>query len=159
MIGSLGVLTMVTAGTGARVGDPPITLTKSFRSASEGVVVRYPTGWLLTTGVPTVVTDPGVCFALVPGHTSGVDVQVVEYLPPLLKPSDLSQYQLRAPHFELAKLRRSDNDWTTGKVLSFRDHGRVFYVGVVLPAASSGSLRLTIEAIIDSLQIKRGGRC
>ncbi len=159
LIGSVAALAIAAGAAVARATDTPAALAQTFRSATEGIAVRYPAGWVLARGVTTVVTNPALCFALVPMAGANVDVQVVEYLPPLLSPGGLSGYQPRPHRFQLAKLRKSDADWTTGKILSFRDHGRVFYVGVVRPASSTRSLGQTIQAILDSLQIKSKGRC
>ncbi len=83
----------------------------------------------------------------------------VEYLPPLLRTSDRLYYRARPRHFRLSMLRPSDNDGTTGKALSFQDNGRVFYIGAVLPAKTSESLRRTIEFVLDSLRIEARHRC
>jgi hypothetical protein len=159
LIGALAVLTVLSMSAAARASGPAPILAKAFRSSREGIGVRYPRHWGLTMGVKTVVTNPALCFALAPNGNSRVAVKLVEYLPPLLRPRDLPHYQPRPRHFRLTTLRRSDVDWTSGRVLSFRAHGRVFYVGVVRPAASSRSLVQTIQAILDSLQITSGRRC
>ena len=55
-------------------------------------------------------------------------------------------------------LQPSDNSWTRGKTLDFRERGRVFYVGVeVRRGANSGNKR-TVEAVLDSIRVDRG-RC
>jgi len=159
LIASVGALAIFTPGTRASGNDASPALGQTFRNTTEGIAVRYPTGWDLTTGVRTVVTDPALCFALAPTGNSRVEIKVAEYLPPLLESSDLRAYQPRPPHFLLTSLNRSDADWTTGKVMSFRAFGRVFYVGIVVPARTPTSLRHTIEAILDSLRTRRAGRC
>jgi hypothetical protein len=146
------VLVTFAAGIGAGATTASRPLGQTFHSRIEGIAVRYPSSWFLTPGLRSVVTDPSVCFALAADGDSGVQVKVVEYLPPLLTANGLSAYQPRPSHFLLSKLRRSDNDWTTGKVMSFREQGRVFYGGVVLPARTPISLRHTIEAVLDSFQ-------
>jgi hypothetical protein len=157
LVGLVGLVIVTSEGGAA--GRSPITLAKTYRSSAEGLVFRYPADWLLVVVNSGFVTNPALCFSLVPSSSYAVDVKVVEYLPPLLRRGDLARYQPRPRHFELDALKRSDADWTTGKVLSFRDHGRVFYVGVVMPATAPRSLRSTIRAILDSLQVRPSGRC
>ena len=120
--------------------------------------VRYPSGWVVTTVPSGFVTNPALCFDLAPARGFGIDLKVVELLPPL-RPRSLARYQPRPSRFELSMLQRSDVDWTTGRVLSFREHGRVFYVGVVRPASVSTALTQAIEAILDSLKVTAEGRC
>ena len=158
LIGSLLVLAALSISTSAGANDATPGLTQMFRSGPEGIATRYPSSWVLTNAVSTIVTNPVVCFALDPARNSSVDVTIVEYLPPL-RPRDLRQYQPRPAHFKLRSFHKSDVDWTTGKIMSFRNQGRVFYIGVVTPKASSTSLMQMIQAILDSLQIKPSGRC
>jgi hypothetical protein len=142
------------AGCGGRV--PPDHM---FAGASIGVAVRYPSAWQLTTYNRTFVPDPALCFELAPTANAGVDVKVVEYLPPYLNPRYLSTYPTRPRLFSLDRLRPSDDDWSPGKLLSFREHRRVFFVGVVLPATAPRATRRTIETILDSLKITAGRSC
>jgi hypothetical protein len=135
---------------------------KDVRQPSDGVTVRYPAGWRITTRNSTFVPNPALCFELRPDSAAAnakVDVKVVEYFPPYLKPSDRSFYRPRPTHFRLRMLHASDNDWTTGRTLSFQDKGRVFLVGVVLAARGNISLRRPIEAILDSQRVEAHHRC
>jgi hypothetical protein len=131
----------------------------TFTGAKIGVAVRYPTIWQLTTYNNTFVPDPALCFELAPKVGAGVDVKVVEYLPPYLNPRYLSTYPRRPRRFSLDSLQPSDDDWSPGKLLSFREHRRVFFVGVVLPAKAPRATRRTIEAILDSLKVTAGRSC
>jgi hypothetical protein len=132
---------------------------KTFAGRRIGVAVRYPTTWQLTTYNNTFVPDPALCFDLAPTAGAGVDVKVVEYLPPYLNLRYLSTYPQRPRRFSLDSLQPSDDDWSPGKLLSFREHRRVFFVGVVLPAKAPRATRGTIEAILDSLRITAGRSC
>ena len=158
LIGFLVALLVVALEGGSASGSPR-PLAETFRGSAEGIAVRYPADWLLVRVNSGFVTNPALCFSLALSTNYKVDLKVVEYLPPLLRRSDLAQYQPRPRHFRLNALKRSDNDWTTGKILSFRDHGRVFYVGVVMPATATRALRSTVQAILDSLQIESTGHC
>jgi hypothetical protein len=135
------------------------SLSDSFRSERDGVTVHYPAKWRITTRNDTFVPNPALCFELRSDPAANVDVKVVEYLPPYLRASDRSFYRPRPAHFRLSMLRPSDNDWTTGKTLSFQDKQRVFLVGVVLPAQASATLRRTVESVLDSLVVSRGRQC
>ena len=134
-------------------------LAKTFAGTRIGVAVRYPATWLLTTYNSTFVPDPALCFELAPASDNGVVVKVVEYLPPYFNPRYLPTYPPRPRRFSLGSLRPSDDDWSPGKVLSFREHRRVFLVAVVLPAKASRATRRTIEAILDSLKIAARRSC
>jgi hypothetical protein len=109
----------------------------------------------------TAVPNPALCFELAPrsGANGTVDVKVVEYLPPYLTRAERVFYKPRPHPLRLAMLRASDNDWTTGRTLSFQQHQRVFLVGVVLPDGIPDGARRTIEAILDSLRIEPRGTC
>src|SRR5262249_14297734 len=115
----LAAVAAVCSSAATRATDAAPVLTQAFRSSAEGLGVHCPSSWELATGVKTVVTNPALCLAVAPGGNSQVEVKVVEYLPPLLKRSNLAFYQPRPRRFQLAKLRWGDTDWTTGKLLSF----------------------------------------
>jgi hypothetical protein len=132
---------------------------RSFTSAKEGVAISYPSIWKLTTRNDNYVPDPALCFDLVPKGSSRVDLRVVEYLPPYFNRRYLSTYQPRPRRFRLVSFRRGDEDWSPGKITSFHDHGRVFFVGVVLPAAQEQTLASTAERILDSLRVSAHGKC
>jgi hypothetical protein len=136
------------------------TLTHSFSSGSEGIGVRYPDGWTLTTVNHGYVPDPALCFDISKVIAQEmVDLRVVEYLPPYFNPRDLSFYRARPSHFDLAAFRKADNDWSPGKDLSLRQHRRVFVAGLALPASADVSMRREVVEILDSLQISVQGRC
>ncbi len=114
-----------------------------------GIRVRVPQGWRLTTRNDSFVSNPALCFAIL---GSGVEVKLVEYLPPYLTADARRFYRPRPRHFRLSMLRRGDNDWTAGKTLAFQEHGRVFYVGM------AGRTDRRAEQLLDSLRIG-SGRC
>ena len=63
------------------------TLTHSLSSRSEGIGVRYPDGWTLTTVNHGYVPDPALCFDVSKVTAQEiVDLRVVEYLPPYFNP-------------------------------------------------------------------------
>jgi hypothetical protein len=130
-----------------------------FSSRAEGVAVRYPDDWRLTTRNDNYVPDPALCFDLAPNAATSIDVRVVEYLPPYFNPRYLSSYRVRPQQFRLARFRKGDEDWSPGKTLSFRQNRRVFFVGVVLPAKTAPAVRHSIEAILGSIKISAAGRC
>ncbi len=135
-------------------------LTHSFSSTPEGVSVRYPDGWSLTTVNHDYVPDPALCFDVsnVTAQTI-VDLKVVEYLPPYFDPKYLSTYKQRPNHFDLDAFRKGDEDWSTGRIQSFRDQGRVFFAGLVLTPHVTRSIRREVTGILDSLTISPQGRC
>jgi len=133
---------------------------RSFSSTSEGIGVRYPDGWTLTTANHGFVSDPALCFDVSKVTAQEiVDLRVVEYLPPYLDTKDLSFYRARPREFELSAFRKGDNDWSPGKDLSFREHGRVFFAGLALPASADQGTRRQVVQILDSLQLSAHGRC
>jgi hypothetical protein len=136
------------------------TLAHSFSSSSEGIGVRYPDGWILTTVNHGYVPDPALCFdvsKVTARHI--VDLRVVEYLPPYFNRKSLPLYPVRQSHFGLAAFRKGDNDWSPGKDMSFREHRRVFFAGLALPASADNNTRREVVQILDSLQISIHGRC
>jgi hypothetical protein len=144
----------------ACAGSSGATLTQSFSSRSEGVGVRYPDGWTLTTVNHGYVPDPALCFDLAKVTASTiVDLKLVEYLPPYFDSKYLLTYRARPRRFDLAAFRKGDDDWSPGKIQSFRDHGRVFFVGLVLPPSAGHSTRSEVSAILDSLTASTHGRC
>jgi len=147
----------------------PIRLRRRFSAARDGLSVRYPADWQVTTHNETFVDNPELCFTLRPSagkYARSVAVKLVEYLPPLLDKRDLARdpitrepgYSYRPAHFRLSMLQPPDNDWTRGDTLDFQDHGRVFYVGVDLPHSANGSTKRTVEAVLDSIKVG-AGRC
>jgi hypothetical protein len=138
-----------------------LRLTHSFSSSSEGISVRYPGGgWNLTTVNHNYVPDPALCFDIskVTAQTI-VDLKVVEYLPPYFDAKYLSTYKRRPNQFDLDTFRKGDEDWSTGRIESFRDHGRVFFVGLVLPRDVARPTRRELVGILDSLTFSPHGRC
>jgi hypothetical protein len=140
-------------------GSRSTSLNRSFSSSTEEIAVNYPSGWRLATHNDNYVPDPALCFDLQPNADGKVDLRVVEYLPPYFNPRYLSTYQPRPKQFQLTAFRKGDEDWSPGKILSFRAQGRVFFVGVVLPATARQPLRHTLERILDSVRIAAHGRC
>jgi hypothetical protein len=156
--GSLAVLCSV--GLTSCGGSSHATPTHALVSSSEGISVRYPDGWTLTTANHGYVPDPALCFDVsrVTAHEI-VDLRVVEYLPPYLNRTYLSHYPARPSHFNLSAFRERDNDWSPGKDISFREHRRVFFAGLALPASADTNTRREVAEILDSLQIAGHGRC
>ena len=141
-------------------GSSDATLTHSLSSSAEGIGVRYPDGWTLTTANDGYVPDPALCFDVSKLTAREiVDLRVVEYLPPYFNPKDLSFYRARPSHFDLSAFRKGDNDWSPGKDLSFSEHRRVFFAGLALPASADTNTRREVVQILDSLQISMQGRC
>lgn len=141
-------------------GSSDSTLTHSLSSSSEGIDVRYPDGWTLTTANHGYVPDPALCFDVSKVTAQEiVDLRVVEYLPPYFNPKDLSFYRARPSHFDLSAFHKGDNDWSPGKDLAFREHRRVFFAGLALPASVDASTRREVVQILDSLQTSTHGRC
>jgi len=141
-------------------GSSDAILTRSFASRAAGIGVRYPAGWTLTTANHGYVPDPALCFDI--SHVTArqiVDLRMVEYLPPYLDRKSLPFYSARPSHFDVAAFRKGDNDWSPGKDVSFREHRRVFFVGLALPASADISMRREVVQILDSLQIFTHGRC
>ena len=148
----------------------PIRLRRSFSSARDGLSVRYPADWRVTTHNETFVDNPELCFTLRPSagkYARSVAVKLVEYLPPELDRRALvdrdpithePMYAHRPAHFRLSMLQPPDNDWTRGDTLDFQDHGRVFFVGVDLPRRANGSTKRTVESVLDSIKVG-AGRC
>jgi hypothetical protein len=136
------------------------TLKRSFASASDGIAVRYPAAWTLTTANHGYVPNPAFCFDISKVTAKEiVDLRVVEYLPPYLNPKDLSHYRARPSHFDLSAFHTGDNDWSPGTDLSFRAHGRVFFAGLALPASADANTHRQVVQILDSLRISTQGRC
>jgi len=158
IVGSLVVACSLGLTSCGRSSDS--TLTHSFRNSSEGIGVRYPDGWTLTTANHGYVPDPALCFDVSKVTAQEiVDLRVVEYLPPYFNRKYLSLYRARPSQFELAAFRKGDNDWSPGKDLSFREHRRVFFAGLALPASVDINTRREVVQILDSLQISTHGRC
>jgi hypothetical protein len=136
------------------------TLTHSFSSSSEGIGVRYPAGWTLTTANHGYVPDPALCFDVSKVTAQEiVELRVVEYLPPYFNRKSLQLYPVRPNHFDLAAFRKGDNDWSPGNDMSFREHRRVFFAGLALPASADINTRREVVQILDSLQIFMHERC
>jgi hypothetical protein len=145
-----------------------VRLEHAFSDSHGGVAVRFPRGWRITTTNTTPVDNPALCFTLLRGRGPTVpEVKLVEYLPPLLDPSALTdpmpltgklEFPHRAKHFRLSILRRGDNNWTTGRTAAFQAHGRAFFVGVRLSPDATRPVRDEVVAILDSLRI-RAGKC
>jgi len=156
---ALGLVAALALASCGRSSDSTLTHA-SFSSRSEGIGVRYPNGWTLTTANHGYVPDPALCFDVSKVTAQEiVDLRVVEYLPPYLHPKDLSFYPARPTHFDLSAFRKGDNDWSPGKDLSFREHGRVFFAGLALPASADINTRREVVQILDSLQVSTHGRC
>lgn len=154
-LGWVAVLVLTSCG-----ALPHVALTHLFSSRAEGIGVRYPDGWILTTVNHGYVSDPALCLDVSSvGAQEIVDLRIVEYLPPYFNPKDLSFYPARPSHFDLSAFRKGDNDWSPGKDFSFREHGRVFLVGLALPAAADTAVRRQVVQMLDSLQIGTQGRC
>lgn len=76
-LGSVVALALTSCG---RSSDA--TLAHSFSSRSEGIGVRYPNGWTLTTANDGYVSDPALCFDVSKVTAQEiVDLRIVEYLP------------------------------------------------------------------------------
>jgi len=159
--GACGALCSVAAFALTAVGGSAgVTLLHSFSSRADGIGVRYPDGWTLTTANLGYVSDPALCFDVSRVTAQEiVDLRVVEYLPPYLNRKDLSSYRARPGHFDLAAFRKGDNDWSPGKDTSFREHGRVFFAGLALPASADAATRRQVGQVLDSLRISAQGRC
>jgi hypothetical protein len=156
--GTLGVVCSL--GLTSCGGSSDATLPHSLSSRSEGIGVRYPDGWTFTTANHGYVPDPALCFDVSKATAREiVDLRVVEYLPPYFNRKDLSLYPARPNHFDLSAFRKGDNDWSPGKDLSFREHRRVFFAGLALPASADINARCEVVQILDSLQIFAQGRC
>jgi hypothetical protein len=142
-------------------GSSDVKLTHSLTSSPEGIGVRYPDGWGLTTANHGYVPDPALCFDVSKVTAQEiVDLRVVEYLPRYFNPKDdLSLYRARPSHFDLSAFRKGDNDWSPGNDLSFREHRRVFFAGLALPPSADTNTRREVVQILDSLQISAHGRC
>lgn len=154
-LGSAAALALTSCG-----ASSDATLTHSFSNSSEGIGMRYPDGWTLTTANHGYVSDPALCFDVSKVTAQEiVDLRVVEYLPPYFNPKDLSFYKPRPSRFDLSAFRKGDNDWSPGKDLSFREHRRVFFAGLALPPSADTSTRREVVQILDSLEISMRGRC
>lgn len=154
-LGSVATLALPSCGT-----PPNVTLAHSFSSKSEGIGVAYPENWTLTTANLGYVSDPALCFEVSKVTAQEiVDLRVVEYLPPYFNPKDLSLYRARPSHFDLSAFRKGDNDWSPGNDLSFREHSRVFFAGLALPASADANTRRQVVQILDSLRVSTPGRC
>jgi hypothetical protein len=142
----------------ARGHSPTI---RSFTSESEGVAIRYPAGWLLTTRNDSYVPDPALCLDLKPKNSRRVDLRIVEYLPPYLNRPYLDLYLPRPTHFHLDAFQRGDEDWSPPKatVFQFRENRRVFMVGLLRPKKTNEALAGTVERILDSFDVAPHGRC
>jgi hypothetical protein len=141
-------------------GRSHAALTHSFSSSSEGIGVRYPDGWTLTTVNHGFVPDPALCFDVSKVAAQQIiDLRVVEYLAPYFNRKSLPSYPLRPNRFDLAAFRKGDNDWSPGKDMSFREHRRVFFAGLALPTSTDINTRREVVQILDSLQISSHGRC
>jgi hypothetical protein len=141
-------------------GSSDAMLTHSLSSSSEGIGVRYPDGWTLTSANHGYVPDPALCFdASKVTAQEIIDLRVVEYLPPYFNRKFLSLYRARPSHFALSAFRKGDNDWSPGNDLSFREHRRVFFAGLALPASADTNTRHEVVQILDSLRISTHGRC
>jgi hypothetical protein len=153
ILGSVVAVALTSCG-----GPSGAALPHSFGSGSDGIAVRYPAGWALTTANPEHVPDPALCFDVSPAG-GGVVLRLVEYLPPYLHAKDLSFYRPRPSHFDLSAFRIGDNDWSPGTDLAFREHGRVFFAGLRLPVGANTTTRRQVGQILDSLLISHRGRC
>jgi hypothetical protein len=141
-------------------GRPGLRLQQVFSSRSDGVSVRFPDGWILTTKNHNYVPDPALCFDISKAAAqSNIDLRVVEYLPPYFNRKYLSTYQRRPTHFNLDGFRKGDEDWSPGEIESFRDHGRVFLVGLVRPSHFARLARREVAGILDSLTVSPQRHC
>ena len=156
--GSLVVVCSIGLTSCGRSSDA--TLTHAHSSIPDGIGVRYPDGWTLTTANHGYVPDPALCFDVSKVTAQEiVDLRVVEYLPPYFNRRYLPHYPARPSHFSLSAFRKGDNDWSPGKDMSFREHRRVFFAGLALPASSDTNTRREVVRILDSLHISIHGRC
>lgn len=131
-----------------------------FSSRSEGLSVRYPSGWTLSTANHGYVLDPALCFDISKVTAQEiVDLRIVEYLPPDFDRRDLGFYRARPSRFTLSEFSKGDNDWSPGKDVSFREHRRVFFVGLALPSSADTQTRSQVLQILDSLEVAAKGRC
>lgn len=164
----LACLTTVASGCSHGVSRK---LDQHFRSRTDGIDARYPTGWRISTRNDTFVPNPALCFRLSntarASRNDPIEIKLVEYLPPFLTKDLLtkairSTHQPAFPHrparFRLSALRPGDNDWTKGRTLAFQERGRGFYVGVTVRGNANGAERQTISTILDSLRVTHG-RC
>jgi hypothetical protein len=132
-----------------------------FMRAGSGVAVRYPGGWSATARNDTPVTNPALCFTVRRGESGAgaVEIKLVEYLPPELQKGVLRvQFRPRPRRFAFASLQLGDVRWTTGEIVSFREHGRAFFVGVTTAGRPDGQTRRTVEAVLDTIRVS-SGRC
>jgi hypothetical protein len=152
MSGSL-VLLLAACGGGAR----------SF--GTDGIVVRVPAGWHVSTHPLNGTSDPVQRFVLssasIPPNAAtesgyvppsdGVLAQVVEEVPP-----DYSnRWPKRPAHLRIGQLGRMETLGGTrwGEIL-FTDHGRHFYVFVWIGKRASRAQAASLRRALDSLQVK-----
>jgi hypothetical protein len=87
---------------------------------------------------------------------------MVEYQPPLLQGFEMHgrdpTFLVRPHRFSYRTLGPSDVQWTTGRMLAFRDRGRAFFVGVVVHGKTDTAIRRTVEDILDTITVGLG-RC
>jgi hypothetical protein len=152
-------------GGSARPEPAGETPAHEFVAADGGVTVRYPDGWSATARNDTPVDNPALCFAVRRSHgrgPRGVEIKLVEYLPPFLDRRDVrgpnARYRPRPKHFRYGGLESSDVRWTTGRTFYFAEHGRAFFVGVAVRRTADAGTRRTVERILDTIHAG-SGRC
>jgi hypothetical protein len=148
---SIGVVTSVTAGLPQR----------TFRDPTARISLNYPSAWHVTREAYAPFSDPVPRFVvysdgtlntgtLKPQPTQVIAV-VVEGEPPL--PLNLAGFPVRPRHFAIPHLGRMENfDGNRWGELTFREHGRAFYI--FIGAGSSARAQLgQLSRTLDTLKI------
>src|SRR5207247_10353099 len=108
-------------------GGGSVKLGHRLTTGSSGVTARYPLGWRATRHNDTAVTNPALCFVV---RRGAVEVKLVEYLPPFREPP--RNYRPRPRRFRMSMLGFGDEDWSPGRIVDCRGHGRGFFFGLVI---------------------------
>jgi len=132
----------------------------TWHNAQARLAVSYPRGWHVTDRELTAISDPVERFAvysgplpepLVPPKARQVIAIVSEVTSPL--PVTLAHFPKRPHHFRLSRLGMLEG--FSGKrwgELTFRDHGRAFYVFIGAGSDARAQLPRLLGAL-DSLRV------
>ena len=134
---------------------------RTFREVTARISFTYPSAWHVTRDAYAPVSDPVPRFvvysdgslntgALKPRPDQVIAV-ALEGEPPL--PLNLSGFPARPNHFAAPRLGRMENfDGNRWGELTFREHGRVFYLFIAVGSSATRQLDQLLRAL-DSLKI------
>jgi hypothetical protein len=139
-------------------GSAPLS---TFAEQSASISVRYPSGWEVSTVPFTPVSDPIQRFVLyspapLPSALAPRPGQVIAQLSKAVPPlaTDFAAFPARPQRFRMPALGRMEGfDGTRWGEITFRDHGRGFYLFIGIGANARNKEQALLRAL-DSLTIR-----